>query len=436
MTHERATAAPPTDEVDLEGFTLLDGDVQECPYPYYERMREDAPVIRDSVTGAYIVSRYEDIRDILADPATFSSRSKVQVRQVVFPERWARTEEMFQTRGWPHVPSLAGRDDPDHKQLRAIWDNAFRPSKMKDLEPQIQATIDQLFAGFIDAGSCDWVSQFSIQLPITTICNLLGAPNEVEKIRGWIDASMAINSMTLSEEEEIAATEQVIEAQHWYQQFIERVRNTPDNTLFSDVVNTVIPEWGRPLSEIELHASMFGDLFKAGSETTANALASGMKLLIEHPQAWDALKSDPQKHIRTFVEEVLRMESPTQGLQRTTTRDITLHGVDIPAGSMVHMRFGAANRDPRRWECPADLDLDRKAAAGHLAFSGGTHHCVGAPLARRELQLAFMTVVERMDNLRFAPGKNDFAHHRTPIFRGVRALHIEFTKRQPETDAS
>lgn len=411
----------------LEGLTLTDPEVQECPFDAYDLLRDEAPVHKDPVTEFYIVSRHEDIRTVLLDPITFSSQGKYKTRQQMHPERWARIRKIYADEGWAHVPSLAHLDEPAHKQLRSIWDNAFRPGKINDLEPRIRAIVNSLLDGIIDDGECEFVSQFAVPLPLTVICGLMGAPaDDIWRIRGWIDAWINQGSLMISEEEEIVEVRKVIEAQHYFQGIIERLRREPDDSLFSEVVNTEIPEWGRKMTDHELQASMFADLFAAGAETTANALASGVKLLVEHPQAWEAIKAD-RKNVRTFVEEVLRLESPTQGLTRLTTRDVEMHDVVIPEGSVVHMRFGAANRDERQFECPVDLDVDRKRATTHHAFGGGSHHCVGAPLARRELNVAFSTFADRLDEIRFAPDKNSFNHHRSVTFRGVTELHIEFT---------
>ena len=181
-----------------------------------------------------------------------------------------------------------------------------------------------------------------------------------------------------TEDEERWSVEMEIEAQHYFQEIFERLRKQPDETLLSDLVNTEIPEWGRKLSDNELHAEMMSDTFVGGSETTTNAIAAGVMLLIEQPDAWAQLKSDPDRHLRTFIEEVLRIEAPVQGLSRVTNRDVTLHGVEIPKGSILNIRYAAGNRDERQYECPAEIDLERPNPTAHLTFGAGTHHCLGA----------------------------------------------------------
>jgi cytochrome P450 len=217
-----------------------------------------------------------------------------------------------------------------------------------------------------------------------------------------------------------------IEAQHYFQPIFERLRKEPDGSLISVLVNTVIEGWGRPLTDEELHAEMMADTFVGGSETTTNALAAGMKLLIENKDVWAKLKADPDKYMRNFVEEVLRLESPVQSLMRFTHKDVELDGVTIPAGSVVNVRYGAANRDERFFECPEKLDLERPKAGAHMAFGSGTHHCLGAPLARRELTWGFQAVVDRFEDMGFAEGQNDFSYHPHFLLRSLKQLNIEF----------
>jgi cytochrome P450 len=151
-----------------------------------------------------------------------------------------------------------------------------------------------------------------------------------------------------------------------------------------------------------------------------------MKLLIENKDVWRQLKSDPDKYMKTFIEEVVRLESPVQSLMRFVSEDTELAGVKLPAGSMLNVRFAAANRDERNFECPEKLDLDRPKAGAHMGFGSGVHHCLGAPLARRELIWGFTAVVDRFEDMWFADGKNDFTYHPHFLLRAMKELHIEF----------
>ena len=152
------------------------------------------------------------------------------------------------------------------------------------------------------------------------------------------------------------------------------------------------------------------DTFVGGSETTTNAISAGVKLLIENPLAWEQLQSDPDRYLKVFIEEVLRLESPVQSLMRATAKDVELSGVTIPAGSLINIRFAAANRDERRFDNPDMIDLERPHPGGHMAFGSGKHHCLGAPLALRELDWSLKALVLCIDSMWFAEGNNDVSY--------------------------
>ena len=264
-------------------------------------------------------------------------------------------------------------------------------------------------------------------LPLIVIGHQMGVPEEdIWKIKAWTDAWVQRLGMMQTEEEERWSVEMEIEAQHYFQPIFERLRETPDETLLSEMVNRVIPEWGRPLNDNELHAEMMADTFVGGSETTTNAISYGMKLLIENPDVWAQLKSDPDRYLKTFCEEVVRLEGPVQGLFRMAGEDIELHGVTIPKGAMINIRYAAANRDEREFECPEQIDLERNKPGRHLGYGSGVHHCLGAPLARRELYWAFRALCDRVEDMRFADDANTFEVAPNFSLRALQELHIEF----------
>ena len=412
-----------------EEYNLFDPEVQECPYPAYEALRDQAPVYKDPITGFYVVSRYDDIRAILLDKETFVNGAR-RANPAGLDERSRKIRDLYETTGWVPGPTLAARDDPEHKQMRAMFDRAFRPGRIKEIDPMVEQVSNELFDAFIADGQCDWVKQFAIPLPLIIIGNQMGADaKDIWRIKAWTEAWVQRLGFMQTDAEALWSTEMEIEAQHYFQPIFERLRKEPDGSLISELVNTVIPEWGRPLTDNELHAEMMADTFVGGSETSTNAIAAGVQLLIENKHIWEQLKSDPERYLRTFVEEVLRLESPVQGLFRTCAKDTELHGVKIPAGAPMNIRYAAANRDERQFECPEEIDLERRAPTAHLTFGAGTHHCLGAPLARRELYFSFKVLTERVDDLWFAEGKNDFRHHPNFCLRALRELHIEFARR-------
>ena len=413
----------------LAEINFLDHRLQNCPYHAYTLLRNEAPVWQDPITGFFVVSRFEDVRDVLLNTEDFINRMGAGGggRNRLDPGRARRMFELYESKGWVPAPTLAGRDDPNHKEMRAMFNEAFRPGRINGMDPFVRDTAYELIDAFVDDGHCDWVAQFAVPLPLIVIGHQMGVPKEdIWQIKAWTDAWVQRLGMMQTEEEERWSVEMEIEAQHYFQKVFERLRRQPDDTLLSDLVNREIPEWGRTLTDNELHAEMMADTFVGGSETTTNAIAYGVKLLIENPPVWEALQADPDKHLRTFCEEVVRLEGPVQGLFRMAARDVELAGVLIPEGATINIRYAAANRDERAFECPAELDLDRAKPGRHLGFGSGVHHCVGAPLARRELYWAFRALVDRVQTIRFAPGKNSFEVAPNFALRALKALHLEF----------
>lgn len=414
--------SPP--DVTLEDVDFFDPEISECPYSAYSVLREEAPVWQDPRSGMFVLTRYDDIREVLRDTDRFRNardRSKTDSRSEML-------RDLYREKGWVPAPTLAGRDDPNHKEMRGLFNHAFRPQKIKQMDPFVEALAHRLIDGFIDRGTCDWVAEFAIPLPLIVIGHQMGAPEaDIWKIKAWTDAWVQRLGMMQTEAEAIWSTEMEIEAQHYFQPIFERLREQPDDTLLSDLVNTEIPEWGRTLTDEELHAEMMADTFVGGSETSTNAISAGVMLLTHQKDQWALLKSDPERFLPVLVEEVLRLEGPVQGLFRQVAEDVELHGITIPEGSIVNIRYAAANLDEEMFERPMSLDLERENARQHLAFGFGTHHCMGAPLARRELFLSFEALVKRIDDLWFIEDANDFMHHPNFCLRALKELHIGFT---------
>ena len=412
-------------ELPLSEVNFFDSQISECPYGAYKVLREEAPVWKDPISGIYVITRYDDIKDVLIDTETFRNERKFRARTNTRSEV---IRNLYEEKGWVPAPTLAGRDDPEHKEMKALFAHAFRPQKIKQLDPFVENLAIRLFDDFLPKGECDWVKEFAIPLPLIVIGHQMGVPEaDIWQIKAWTDAWVQRLGMMQTDEEAIWSTEMEIEAQHYFQPIFERLRKVPDDTLLSDLVNTEIPEWGRTLTDEELHAEMMADTFVGGSETSTNAIAAGVMLLIEQHDQWELLKSNPDKYLPILIEEVLRLEGPVQGLFREAASDVPLHGVKIPKGSTINIRYASANLDDSIFDRPSKLDLERSNSRQHLAFGFGVHYCMGAPLARRELFFSFKTLVDRVDQMWFIEGKNDFLHHPNFCLRALRELHIGFT---------
>jgi cytochrome P450 len=432
MSDQAATPAPfgasgaAHNETSHDGVAVdfFDPATNDCPYHAYAALRDEAPVWVDERTRMYVITRYDDVKMVLRDTERFSAQRPAGRRD----KRGELIQSIYREKGWVPGRNLAARDDPEHKQMRALFNQAFRPSRINELDPSIAALADRLIDDFIDDGTCDWTRRMAIPLPLIVIGLQMGAnEDDIWQIKAWTDAWVQRLGMMQTTDEVIWSTEMEIEAQHYFQPIFERLRREPDDTLLSELVNTVIPEWGRTLTDEELHAEMMADTFVGGSETTTNAISHGVKLLIEHPAEWAKLKADPDRYLPVLAEEVIRLEGPVQGLFRTAAVDVELHGVTIPAGSLVNVRYAAANRDDRVFADADRFDLDRTDYKQHVGFGFGTHFCLGAPLARREIIHSFRALVDRVDHMWFVDGANDFKIAPNYCLRALEHLHIAFT---------
>ena len=238
------------------------------------------------------------------------------------------------------------------------------------------------------------------RLPLIVICHQMGAPEkDIWKIKEWTEAFFHRIGLMLPDDEQTAMVEKEVEAQHYFQPIFDSLRQNPNGTLLSELVNTEVEGWGRTLNDNELHAEMMADTFVGGSETTTNALSSGVMLLAQQPSVWQQLKSDPDKYLKVFIEEVVRLESPVQGNYRFVMQDTVLSDVKLAKGATLSIRFGAANRDESQFDNAKKLDLDRPRAAAHLGFGMGNHFCLGASLARLELHCAFKLLTQKVKTL-------------------------------------
>jgi cytochrome P450 len=411
----------------LDEITFLDPAIQECPFPLYERLHREAPVYFDKRAGFYIVTRYDDLRRVVTDPVTFSSGATVELaRDRVNAERAKVARRMFDEGGWQPTATLSLIDNPRHKEVRAIFQKALRAGKIAELDPFIRDTAISLVEAFQGRGSFEAVRELSVPLPLIAICSQVGVPiNDIWAIKRWTDAWMKRFSLMQSEAEEAASIRMEIEFQHYFADTVAAIKVTPNDSILSDLVNTQLSN-GKTLGYAEIVSHLLSDIFVGGSETTTNAISEGILLLCENPEQYALVMNDLDENLPAFVEETLRLQTPVQGLYRVTTREVEISGVTVPAGTLLNLRFAAANRDAEHFACPAKMDITRDNVGSHLAFGSGIHHCIGAPLARREMFWAFDALLRRCANIRLAPGKNDLTHMPGMMLRALKELHIEF----------
>lgn len=421
--------------LDMARLVGLDQEALKCPYPMFERLREESPVTYVPEIEAWVVSRYDDIAHISRHPETFSSimpTGPVLARQMMETLKSLAEEDpsfgamMLNQRGGG-VRVLLGADPPDHGRQRKLVNRAFTPPKVKGLEPRIREVAEKLVDAFIDRGSVEIVTEFGVMLPLTMIAECLGvADDELPKFKHWSDDFVAaIGNQNMSREQLKALVVSQSEFFDYFSEKIEERRKEPREDLISDVVHAELD--GQPLSDREM-LGMFNQFLVAGNETTTKLLAFASRMLAEDPALVERLRNDPSL-IPGFVEEALRLEAPVQGLFRTAIVDTEVGGVPIPAGANLMLVYASGNYDESQFENPENLDPCRRNAMKHLSFGHGEHYCLGAALARAEGRIAVETLVDRLDNIRVAPDQQ-LEFEPSYVLHGMKTLHLTFDKRR------
>ena len=368
------------------------------PYPLYAQWREDKPIWwADDVQG-WVLSRYEDVRAVLKDAESFSSKLPTSRAQ-----------------GTLALPLLHD-DPPRHTALRAIVNRSFTSRVMKQIEADLQSVVTQLLDDLDTTRPVDIADSFTIPLPVALISHFMGIPFErKDDFKRWSDSLTATGTAKSMEER----MPDILEMMDFFRSEIPKRRANPGEDLISKVVAAEIE--GEALTE-EVIVGYCQLLLIAGNETTTNLLSNLLCYIADHPDVWETLRNDRAK-IETAVEECLRFDPPVHWISRTALRDAEFHGQKVAKGESVYTVLGSANRDVDRYEDPDTFRLDR-ARSDHHTFGHGIHFCIGAPLARMEAKYALMGMLDRFATIAHATeGENERTH--SSMLRGYHHLWLE-----------
>lgn len=375
----RPDCAPPPGELGLVDPTSL--AYWQDTHRTLAALRERWPVVR-STAGDFEVLRHAQVEELLRDP---------RLRQAL--------HEMLGNQGidrgplfewWQHL--MNAYDPPEHTRLRGLVGRAFTPRQVARLRPRIRAIAHELIDAVADAGEVDLVATFCHELPLAVLCEMLGIDAEDRaRFAQWTDTVSNAFSAVLPREVRIQIEEALVHFDAAAADLIARRRGRrADETLLDALIDA--EEDGLRLSALELRALVLNLLF-AGHDTTKSLLANGLWTLVSHPVELARLREDPSL-LPAAVEEIARFETPIPSIPRIATVDLEIEGVPIPAGSYVALSVPSANRDPRRFPEPDRFDL-RRGDNRHFTFGHGLHHCVGAAIARTEIQEALGALLER-----------------------------------------
>jgi cytochrome P450 len=405
----------------------------EDPYPYFDFLRQECPARRERHHDVVMVTGYEEALAVYHDVETFSSCNSVSGPFPGFPvplEGGDVSELIDRHRDeLPMSDQITTMDPPTHKAHRGLLMRLITPKRLKENEAFMWELADRQIEEFHAQGEVEFVKEFAGPFTLLVIADLLGVPEEDRaRFRDVLQGGS-------QERRQVGSTDNTMRhspLEFLYGElsaYIEDRRRQPRNDVLTGLATATFPDGTLP--EVIDAVRVAANLFAAGQETTVRLLGSALQLIGDRPDLQALLRTERER-IPSFVEEVLRFESPVKGDFRLSRVPTTVDGVDLPAGTTVMVLNGAANHDPRRFESPAEFRVDRENAREHLAFGHGNHFCPGAPLARAEARVAIERLLDRMGNIRISEahhgpaGARRYTYAPTYILRGLTRLNLTF----------
>lgn len=398
-------------------FNPLSPEFRADPYPIYARFRSEDPVHRNAL-GAWLLTRYDDVSAVLRDPrfAAHDISQTIRGKRRFLPagDIDALSDAIEQ---W-----LMLINPPDHTRLRRLVSRPFQPGSIKQLRPKVEQIVAGVMRRARPTGRMDVINDLALPLAVGMIAHILGVPDDgQERVRYWTDGIARVLDPLRSLEEYAEMNRIAGEFSEYFRGLFRERRRAPKDDLISALMTA---EHGAETTEKEL-LSVCMLLFASGEKTTVNLIGNAMLALLRHRDQLAALRAHPQL-MPTAIQEFLRYDSPVQLSTRIPGEDVAFDGTTIPAGSLVFVSLGAANRDPRRFASADRLDVARSDNR-HLAFSAGIHYCLGSALALLEAETAISAMIEQLDGLELASDVVEWQPE--IIFRGPRSLPVVFSPR-------
>lgn len=421
----------PDDLDSIDFFT--DEALLPNPHPYFDHLRSTGPVVKLSRHGVVAVTGHQEGCVVYRDGETYSSIVAVGGPFPPLPFEPAGddiTEQIEQYRArMPMNEYLTTMDPPEHARARSLLSRLLTPSRIQANEKLLRRIADEQIDRFIEAGRCEFVSDYAKPFSTTVIAEVFGIPAGDRDTFETPHPSVAVGAMDQSPVQHNSL--------EWlddkFGQYLSQRRREPRPDLLTRLAKARYPDGSTPeVAEVARSATL---LFTAARGATAVLLSWSLLLLAERPDLVAQLRDD-RGRIPNFIEEALRMESPVKSDFRLTRKTTTLGGVAIPAGTTVMVCPGAINRDPRKFDDPHEFRLDRPNLRDHVAFGRGVHTCPGAMLARAEARVSIERLLDRMARIELnaaehgSPGDRRFDYQPTYTLRALTELHLEFTPAQ------
>ena len=423
-----------TDLAAIDYFS--DPAVSQDPYAYYDYLREQGPVFREPHHGVVAVTGYHEVMAAFKDHASFSAVNAIGGPFPPLPFEPAGDDISEQIEAHRHQfpihEHMVVMDPPAHEKARSLLSRLLTPRRLKENEDYMWQLVDHQIDQFIGNGRCEFLSEYAKPFATSAIIDLLGVPAEDRpEFLAALGAERPEGNRVGALDGEPVGLDPLRYLDDKFAGYLAERRRAPREDVLSGMATAVYPDGSTPeLIEVVKPATF---LFAAGQETVTKLLSAAVQTLGDRPEYQQLLRDEPER-IPTFIEEALRMHAPTKVDFRLVRKSTALGGVHLPAGTIVMLCLGAANRDPRKFESPHEFRPDRKNVREHIAFGRGIHTCAGAPLARVEGQITVRRLLDRMTDIQIdetvhgPTGDRRYAYEPTFLLRGLTELHIEFTR--------
>jgi len=405
----------------LAEMPLFDTPTLKCPYHYDKSLREQAPVYHDPDTGIFIVSTYDLVREAHRKPDVFSNEFGLALGSArqIDPDVQAAMNETYNI----GKGTLLTIDDPEHKVYRDAVKDFFTAGNFAQYEPWIRQRANNLVDDLVGKNACNFVAEFTRPFPLSVIMHVLGIPLDmIEKTFKWTVDNVIVLSGVADKETLIEAQKGIKEEYDWFVSALDERRGKPVEDLLGLVANTQVD--GRDLT-IEEQLSYCTQFLVAGNETTTATMAETMRQLCMFPEQEAMVRAD-RSLIPNMVDETLRLASPTSNMWRVAKSDYELGGVNIPAGSMVLLKYFSSNHDEAMFEDPLTFDVTRANAKRHIAFGFGSHVCIGQHLSKLEMIVAWEVLFERLDNFNLSTPLDELDYMPNILLRGLEEIPITY----------
>jgi len=402
------------------------------PYPAYKQLRDESPVHFMPEMNLHVVTRYDLLREAIKRTGDFSSRydeflgGAQQMMFMTLSEEQQAEAMVISEKMVEIPPTMLTLDEPEHTQYRSLVSKLFTVSQVKKSEESVRAVINKNITAMKGKTAVDFMSLFASPVPLEIISDRLGIPAEDRAFfyEAAAAAAAGLKMAPVPPEVLLHRMQLGLDLQKLLIKLIEARRAEPREDMITILATSKLEVADRELTHGEI-LSVLNQFLVAGHETTTSTFGWGMLALCDNPAIQEQIRGDA-KRIKTFVEEVLRIEAPVQGLPRLVVRDTELGGYALKKGDMMMLRYGAANRDERQFESPDSVDVDREKAGMQMAFGSGVHHCIGAPLARQELNIGFYELVEHFSDFQLDPSQGRPVADPSFILRGLPQLHVNY----------